>query len=87
MCVLHISEEECGPAMLEAALIEKFKGIVAAPTALLYHTACFALLTALKSLRRAWLQKHKIRRRQCEGAHGRLSVGVYDIHRVQKLQA
>ena len=24
---------------------------------------------------------------QCEGAHGRLSVGVYDIHRVQKLQA
>lgn len=54
---------------------------------MLYHTACFALLTALKSLRHAWLQKHKIRRRQCEGAHGRLSVGVYDIHRVQKLQA
>ena len=41
MCVLHISEEECGPAMLEAALIEKFKGIVAAPT------ACYITLHAL----------------------------------------
>ena len=38
-------------------------------------------------LRRAWMQEHQIRRRQCQDEHDDLSIRVHDLRGVQVVQS